>query len=86
MAVTTIFRDYGYREKRTRNRLKFLVADWGPEKFREKLLEYTGPLPEKGEEPVREWNAGYFYGVHPRKTGGNQLYRVECSHGSPVCG
>ncbi|QKI81625.1 nitrite/sulfite reductase [Kroppenstedtia eburnea] len=70
VAVTTIFRDYGYREKRTRNRLKFLVADWGPEKFREKLLEYTGPLPARGEEPVREWNAGYFYGVHPQKQAG----------------
>ncbi|PTX63242.1 ferredoxin-nitrite reductase [Melghirimyces profundicolus] len=70
VAVTTIFRDYGYREKRTRNRLKFLVADWGPEKFKEKLLEYIGPLPEKGEEPVKEWNAGYFYGVHPQKQKG----------------
>lgn len=31
--VCTIFRDYGYREKHTRARVKFLVADWGVEKF-----------------------------------------------------
>src|SRR3712207_6840810 len=35
--VTSIFRDYGYRRLRSRARLKFLVADWGAEKFREVL-------------------------------------------------
>ena len=35
--VTSIFRDYGYRRLRSRARLKFLVADWGKEKFREVL-------------------------------------------------
>jgi ferredoxin-nitrite reductase len=70
VAVTTIFRDYGYRIKRHRARLKFLVADWGAEKFTEKLLEYTGPLPEKGKDLTREWNAGYFYGVHRQKQPG----------------
>ncbi|GMB09263.1 nitrite/sulfite reductase [Thermolongibacillus altinsuensis] len=70
IAVTTIFRDYGYREKRHRARLKFLVADWGVEKFTEKLLELIGPLPEKGEDVHKGWNAGYFYGVHPQKQQG----------------
>ncbi|WP_050615588.1 nitrite/sulfite reductase [Bacillus testis] len=70
IAVTTIFRDYGYREKRHMARLKFLVADWGPEKFLKKIEEYTGPLPSKGEEPTQEWNAGYFYGVHDQKQEG----------------
>lgn len=69
-AITTIFRDFGYREKRHRSRLKFLVADWGPEQFKEKLLEYTGPLPEKGESAVKGWNAGYFYGIHKQKQDG----------------
>ena len=36
-AVASIFRDYGYRRLRSRARLKFLVADWGVEKFREIL-------------------------------------------------
>ncbi|WP_226683043.1 nitrite/sulfite reductase [Sutcliffiella horikoshii] len=70
IAVTTIFRDFGYREKRHLARLKFLIADWGPEKFKEKLLEYTGSLPSKGEEPKEEWNAGYFYGIHDQKQEG----------------
>ena len=52
-AVTAVFRDYGYRRLRSRARLKFLVADWGVEKFREILeTEYLhrklidGPSPE----------------------------------------
>jgi sulfite reductase (ferredoxin) len=36
-AVTRLFRDYGYRKSRNRARLKFLVADWGAERFREVL-------------------------------------------------
>ena len=35
--VAGIFRDYGYRRLRSKARLKFLVADWGMEKFREVL-------------------------------------------------
>lgn len=35
--IAHIFRDHGYREKRTRARLKFLVADWGWQKFRDAL-------------------------------------------------
>ena len=36
-----VFRDYGYRRLRHRARLKFLVADWGVEKFREVLERST---------------------------------------------
>ncbi|MBM7649813.1 ferredoxin-nitrite reductase [Bacillus ectoiniformans] len=68
--IATIFRDHGYREKRHRARLKFLVEDWGPEKFKEKLLELTGPLPEAGKDLTEGWNAGYFYGVKPQKQAG----------------
>lgn len=49
--VAGIFRDYGYRRLRHRARIKFLVNDWGAEKFREVLeteyLKYAlpdGPL------------------------------------------
>ncbi|MEI8194891.1 MAG: nitrite/sulfite reductase [Phycisphaerae bacterium] len=41
-AVVTIFRDFGYREKRTHARLKFLVADWGWQKFRDQLEQTLG--------------------------------------------
>jgi sulfite reductase (ferredoxin) len=51
--VTAVFRDYGYRRLRSKARLKFLIRDWGVEKFREVLeTEYLnrtlidGPAPE----------------------------------------
>ncbi|MCW9130460.1 nitrite/sulfite reductase [Bacillus paramycoides] len=70
IAIATIFRDFGYREKRHLARLKFLVADWGAEKFKEKLVGYTGPLQSKGESALKGWNAGYFYGVQDQKQEG----------------
>ncbi|MFZ2175863.1 MAG: nitrite/sulfite reductase [Rhodococcus sp. (in: high G+C Gram-positive bacteria)] len=58
-AVVSIFRDYGYRRLRSKARLKFLVKDWGIEKFREVLeTEYLkrklidGPAPEKPTRPI----------------------------------
>lgn len=66
VGVATIFRDYGYREKRHHARLKFLVADWGAEKFLAKLKELVGDLPEQGEDKTVGWNAAYFDGVHPQ--------------------
>jgi sulfite reductase (ferredoxin) len=76
--VVSIFRDYGYRRLRNRARLKFLVADWGPQKFREVLetqyLHRTlidGPAPEVPAGPrdhvgVHRQKDGRFYvGVNP---------------------
>ena len=40
--ITTIFRDFGYRRNRQHARLKFLVADWGIERFRQVLEERLG--------------------------------------------
>lgn len=74
IAIATIFRDFGYREKRHLARLKFLVADWGAEKFKEKLIEYTGPLQSKGESALKGWNAGYFM-VFKTKTKGIKICR-----------
>ncbi|OOM10591.1 nitrite/sulfite reductase [Clostridium saccharobutylicum] len=67
IGVCTIFRDYGYREKRTRARLKFLVADWDIKKFQDKLLELIGSMPGKGEDKLASWNACYYFGVHSQK-------------------
>ncbi|AIQ71292.1 nitrite/sulfite reductase [Paenibacillus graminis] len=64
--VVTLFRDYGYREKRHHARLKFLVADWGAEKFKSKLIEAVGGLPSRGEDQTVGWQAAYFDGVHPQ--------------------
>lgn len=68
--VCTIFRDYGYREKRTRARLKFLVADWGVQKFQDKLLELIGDMESFGEDKLSSWNSAYYFGVHPQKQSG----------------
>ncbi|MFB7556449.1 nitrite/sulfite reductase [Streptomyces brevispora] len=69
--VVGIFRDYGYRRLRTRARLKFLMADWGPVKFRQVLEdEYLkrplldGPAPE---QPSSRWRD--HVGVHQQQDG-----------------
>jgi sulfite reductase (ferredoxin) len=50
--VVQVFRDYGYRRLRTRARIKFLIADWGPEKFRQVLEdEYLGRKLVDGPAP-----------------------------------
>ena len=42
LGITAVFRDWGYRRARNRARLKFLVQDWGPAKFREVLEDEIG--------------------------------------------
>ncbi|OBG27333.1 nitrite/sulfite reductase [Mycobacterium sp. 852002-51057_SCH5723018] len=73
-AVTSIFRDYGYRRLRSKARLKFLVKDWGVEKFREVLeTEYLkrplidGPAPGPVRHPIDH------VGVQRLKNGLNAL-------------
>lgn len=58
-AVTSVFRDYGYRRLRAKARLKFLIKDWGIAKFRDVLeTEYLkrplidGPAPEPVKHPI----------------------------------
>jgi sulfite reductase (ferredoxin) len=73
--VTGLFRDYGYRRLRHRARIKFLVADWGPEKFREVLeKEYLGyalpdgPAPAAPRHGIRD-----HVGVHQQRDGNNYV-------------
>jgi sulfite reductase (ferredoxin) len=78
LGVISIFRDYGYRRLRSRARLKFLVADWGVERFREVLeTQYLkrklidGPAPELPERPYdhvgvyRQRDGRYYVGAAP---------------------
>ena len=68
--VTSIFRDYGYRRLRSRARLKFLVADWGIEKFREVLEnEYLGRRLVSCPSPPSPVGHRDHVGVHPQHDG-----------------
>lgn len=68
--VVRIFRDYGYRRLRNRARLKFLVAEWGIEKFRRVLEEeYLGySLPDGPKAPDNLVDRDHI-GVHEQKDG-----------------
>jgi sulfite reductase (ferredoxin) len=89
--IAEVFRDYGYRRLRTRARIKFLVADWGPEKFREVLEdEYLGFKLADGQAPPppaadrshvgvhAQQDGNYYVGVAPHvgRTSGSQLWQV----------
>jgi sulfite reductase (ferredoxin) len=89
--VIGIFRDYGYRRLRNRARLKFLVADWGVEKFRQVLEdEYLerkltdGPAPPVPYGPRdhvgvhRQVDGRYYVGVAPTagRVSGSVLTRL----------
>jgi sulfite reductase (ferredoxin) len=69
--VAGLFRDYGYRRLRHRARIKFLVADWGPEKFREVLeKEYLGyALPEGPPPGAPRGGVRDHVGVHQQRDG-----------------
>jgi len=68
--VASVFRDYGYRRLRSRARLKFLVADWGVEKFRQVLEdEYLGKkLVDCPSPPSPEGHRDHI-GVHDQRDG-----------------
>ena len=70
-AVCEVFRDYGYRRLRHRARIKFLIADWGAEKFREILeKEYLGYALPDGPAPVHVGSAARDHvGVHRQGDG-----------------
>jgi sulfite reductase (ferredoxin) len=75
VGITSVFRDYGYRRSRNKARIKFLMADWGPELFRqvleEKYLGYAlqdGPAAKPSPDVHRDHT-----GVGRQKDGRNYL-------------
>ncbi|MBE9374558.1 nitrite/sulfite reductase [Saccharopolyspora sp. HNM0983] len=68
--VVQIFRDYGYRRLRHRARIKFLIGDWGVEKFRQVLEdEYLGRKLTDGPAPPTPEGPRDHIGVHPQQDG-----------------
>lgn len=91
LGITAVFRDWGYRRARNRARLKFLVDDWGPVRFREVLEKQIGfaltdlsPPPASviaGREHTGIWpqkDGSYYVGFAPKagRIAGHQLSAV----------
>jgi sulfite reductase (ferredoxin) len=73
--ICAIFRDHGNRESRHRARLKFLLEEWGPQRFREELERRLGRALTDGERARMTDEASQPHvGVHPQKEAG--LYYV----------
>jgi sulfite reductase (ferredoxin) len=73
-AVVSAFRDYGYRRLRSKARLKFLIKDWGIEKFREVLeQEYLGRKLIDGPAPEPVVHTIDHVGVQKLKNGLNAV-------------
>jgi sulfite reductase (ferredoxin) len=74
-ACTSVFRDYGYRRQRNHARMKFLMADWGPEKFRQVLQdEYLHQaLPDGPAAAPPKHDQRDHVGVMKQKDGANAL-------------
>jgi sulfite reductase (ferredoxin) len=73
-AVVKLFRDHGNRADRKRARIKYLVHDWGVERFREVLTSYLAdaqqsprPVEVRGFEPHLGWqpqgDGKWYYGL-----------------------
>jgi sulfite reductase (ferredoxin) len=74
-AVTAAYRDHGNRDKRTRARIKFLLAAWGPERFREVVeRDYLGRALEDGPAAPPSPDAHRDHvGVHRQRDGANYV-------------
>ncbi|GMA17457.1 nitrite/sulfite reductase [Deinococcus metallilatus] len=74
-AIAAAYRDHGYRVSRKKSRLKFLIKDIGPERFREIVeTEYLGrPLRDGPPAPVARFGGNDVLGVNPQKDGLNYV-------------
>jgi len=67
-AIVSAQRDYGDRTDRRHARLKYLIEDWGIEKFRAKAEEYFGK-PFQPYRSLPEWRYEDFLGWHEQGDG-----------------
>jgi sulfite reductase (ferredoxin) len=73
-AITSVFRDYGYRRLRSKARMKFLIKDWGVEKFRRVLeTEYLKRELIDGPPPQQVTHTIDHVGVQKLKNGLNAV-------------
>jgi sulfite reductase (ferredoxin) len=71
VGITRLFRDHGYRRDRHRARLKYLMADWRPERFRAVLeADYlAAPLEDGPASPPSSHAQRDHVGVIPQRDG-----------------
>lgn len=67
-AIVATQRDYGDRADRRHSRMKYLLEDWGVEKFRSQVAEYFGK-PLQPFKPLPEWKYLDFLGWHEQGDG-----------------
>ncbi len=67
-AVVAVQRDFGDRYNRKHARLKYLLADWGVEKFKQTLLDYY-PEPLAPLHPLPEFRYQDYLGWHDQGNG-----------------
>lgn len=67
-AVVKVQRDYGNRSDRKQARLKYLIHNWGLEKFRDKVIEYYGH-PLAAPHPADVFAVDDHMGWHPQGDG-----------------
>jgi sulfite reductase (ferredoxin) len=74
-AIVKVQRDFGNRSDRKIARMKYLIADWGLDRFKQKVEEYYGgSLPAPRTAPIHGFNDGmgwqaqgdgkFFYGLN----------------------
>jgi ferredoxin-nitrite reductase len=69
-AVSIIYRDHGYRHQRQKARLKFLMADWGHERFLQEIEALLGfRLEAHTDFPVIRDQETDHLGIHKQKVG-----------------
>ncbi len=80
--ISALYRDEGYRANRTKARLKFLVADWGAQRFTEELEKRLGYKLELGEEwEIPKDQETDHFGINPQKQEGLNYIGVSCLGG-----
>jgi sulfite reductase (ferredoxin) len=68
-AVVRLFREHGNRSDRKRARIKYVIHDWGVEKFREVLSGYLGGAPLTPPRPVEVSGFDLHHGWHDQGDG-----------------
>jgi ferredoxin-nitrite reductase len=73
--ILGVFRDHGPRENRQKARLKWLLEEWGVERFRDEVEARFGPLASAGRDELVAYGSDHI-GVQRQKQLG--LYAVGC--------